>query len=814
MSNVNQPITPKKKQLLVIISIVSVIVLIYLVVDYYSNRNVRYVTSLIEQNKIDTVSRIQSSNTGIITALERVTLAYKSQEHLYMLKAEIDQLNEDHVRFSTNEKTALQNREQLTAKRQIELLEYKVNALNTIDTEAKIKTQAEINSYNEKLKLVQQQANEKKFIEETKVNKQVNHFTQSKYASLTATADADKSKLSAKSQAKKNDAITTQEAAIKVKNKIYNTKKAAITKKKQDAEDYYDKHKWIYVNTPLGKIKTLKPSAALKEFWSNAKKAFNKAKGDIDRELTKGKASIDATLTKAKSDIDSELTKAKQTIDTELTVAKSNVDNEATKLKQSLDAELTIAKNKIDKEFTAQKQNLDASLTQSKKSIDKQATAAKEHINNKAEQIKSELDNSLTQYKQTIDKVLTQSKTELDKKLTALNKNIGKTITIAKADIDRELTKSKSDLDQVLTKAKSDMDREATLAQEQISAILKACSQPENLARMAFIYGAGIYGGPYGAALANAILDKLENPNMSEQDILKSFAIGAVASYAGSSVSSYNAVTSNVAKDIGEIVLNGKPYSSQDFFASVATGAIVIDIDDNISNEVLESSLNALKDVTIDNIAHGQTLDPSTVSDILLQGAADSVTSQVVSGFMDEYIVPTIDNLTAEETEILIQDRKPSGLGVTTIDLVDAVLPGTALGADVIRAITNFDAEDDLKRNELKIQALHKQKEQEIAISKGIYNESKTIFKASGALLEIENYDKKGSKEVREKFHHLGEKQRRSDEQIKSLESKIKRTKEYSKQLKQKIEDKKLFEKEFRKNYYPVPIPKLEAQET
>ena len=133
------------------------------------------------------------------------------------------------------------------------------------------------------------------------------------------------------------------------------------------------------------------------------------------------------------------------------------------------------------------------------------------------------------------------------------------------------------------------VSREIKKAGVKIGGVLKVVTHPENIGKISLIYFASVVGGPLGSALVNVLYDKFVlSQDMSDEDMLEKFAIGAAAGYAAQKVPSWlggeaspdaaqysdyiskasSSVTQNLVTDVGYVTLDNDSYSSKDFFKS------------------------------------------------------------------------------------------------------------------------------------------------------------------------------------------------------------------------------------------------------
>ena len=149
-----------------------------------------------------------------------------------------------------------------------------------------------------------------------------------------------------------------------------------------------------------------------------------------------------------------------------------------------------------------------------------------------------------------------------------------------------------------------------------------------------------------GAALANTLYEKLMNPNIDAKTLAKSFAAGLLAGYAaqgvenafaakgmaGYSVSAAAGVTRNVARS----AVNGE-LSSKALLTSVATGVIVIDSGEQLSDAIVDAALEAgLENATAQAIVNDfQKISLEEVRQALAQGGANAAVTAGVHGGVD-----------------------------------------------------------------------------------------------------------------------------------------------------------------------------------
>ncbi len=232
--------------------------------------------------------------------------------------------------------------------------------------------------------------------------------------------------------------------------------------------------------------------------------------------------------------------------------------------------------------------------------------------------------------------------------------NSNREYTQMKANVDRELTRAYHDLKRETDKGLHDLGRETGKGLNKVGKALETAGQPENLARVALVYTASIYGGPLGSALANSLMDKLQNPGISDQELFNSFVIGAAAGYAAEGVaevpfdsiqsmpSAASAIARNITTDAGNVLLNGKNYSTEQFLASIASGAVNVNTGDDFVSEVLDSALNSAGTYTVSTLAKKEKFDVDAFEAQLYQGLAQGLTRESIHAIIDEYVAKYI----------------------------------------------------------------------------------------------------------------------------------------------------------------------------
>ena len=211
----------------------------------------------------------------------------------------------------------------------------------------------------------------------------------------------------------------------------------------------------------------------------------------------------------------------------------------------------------------------------------------------------------------------------------------------------------------------ADVSREIRRGTRKMGAVLEVAAQPENLGKIAVIYMATAMGGPFGAALANTFYDKVVlKKDMSDSDMLKSFAIGMAAGYAaqgaqgwieGSAVegvetfrhASYaskaaSSMAQNLTTDAGNIVLNGESYTSRDFILSLTSGLSSVEAGDSFASQVLEETLQGgLRSASTQVVEEeGLDIDFDRVEMATYQGFSYGITRESVHSLLDHTIMP------------------------------------------------------------------------------------------------------------------------------------------------------------------------------
>ena len=209
--------------------------------------------------------------------------------------------------------------------------------------------------------------------------------------------------------------------------------------------------------------------------------------------------------------------------------------------------------------------------------------------------------------------------------------------------------------------------REIKKSSISVGAALEVAAQPENVGKIAFIYTATTIAGPLGASFANVIYDKIIlKKNMSNEDMFKSFAIGAAAGYAAQGIQglaegkriidstrfagylskSASAITRNVTTDLGNVTLNGESYSSRDFFKSLAKGAATVEFGNNIIPNVIESTIesgmDSLAEQSVENDLNFKKIDFKEVEHSLYDGFASGITREAVHSILDAALIDSM----------------------------------------------------------------------------------------------------------------------------------------------------------------------------
>ena len=221
---------------------------------------------------------------------------------------------------------------------------------------------------------------------------------------------------------------------------------------------------------------------------------------------------------------------------------------------------------------------------------------------------------------------------------TDLREDADNTLTTARQDVTNTYEIARKDVDRELTTAKENADRELTYAYKKVDAVFKAASDPQKLVRIAFVYSASMYG-PYGAAVANAIMDKLENPNISDKELFESFMVGLAAGYAVQNVKhvealkdvhNIEAMTGNLTTKLLTAVVKNEEFTSEDLIPSLAQGYLQVDNGDSFVQNVLDLSINSTVGMSVDKVTHGQALRDEDLMQAMLEGAANGVVTEIV----------------------------------------------------------------------------------------------------------------------------------------------------------------------------------------
>jgi len=215
---------------------------------------------------------------------------------------------------------------------------------------------------------------------------------------------------------------------------------------------------------------------------------------------------------------------------------------------------------------------------------------------------------------------------------------------------------------------RDDASRNIREVSKKVGAVLEVTAKPENLGKIAFIYAATTVGGPFGAALANIMYDKIIlKKSMTEKAMLRSFAIGAAAGYAAEGVqgalegkkifeaakyANYlskvsSAVAQNLTTDVGNVALNGgEGYNSKDFLKSILSSVAVVEVGNDslatIIESTVDSTLNSVATQGVEEDFNFKKIDFKQVENSLYQGFANGVTRESVHAFMDATVIKAI----------------------------------------------------------------------------------------------------------------------------------------------------------------------------
>ena len=206
-----------------------------------------------------------------------------------------------------------------------------------------------------------------------------------------------------------------------------------------------------------------------------------------------------------------------------------------------------------------------------------------------------------------------------------------------------------------------DVSREIRNGSRKIGDVLEVTIQPENLARIALLYVATVAGGPFAAALVNVMFDKLVlKKDMTEGDMLKSFAIGAAAGYAAQGAQGlvqggsgavntfqhsgyFSRVASEAARtlttDAGNILANNQSYTTRDFASRLASSLTSVEMGNGFAaqvfEETLETGLQSAATQTVENDFKIKDVNLDQVEMAVYQGLANGLTRESVHNLMD-----------------------------------------------------------------------------------------------------------------------------------------------------------------------------------
>ena len=245
-----------------------------------------------------------------------------------------------------------------------------------------------------------------------------------------------------------------------------------------------------------------------------------------------------------------------------------------------------------------------------------------------------------------------------------------------------------------------------------IGGALGLAAKPENLARTALVYVAVATAGPAGAALVNVLYEKaVRGGDMTEEEMLKSFAVGLAAGYAAQGVqgvveganvvgtdvfqhASYAStaaanVTSNLTTDVGNVVFFGNNYTAEEFLESITTGLVAVELGDDLDAQALESALEAgLQAASIQAIENKFQIDLEEVEAALYEGMANGVVQAGVHGVVDIVMNSGLEGSgPADPDRPAAPSRAPSSeeqLHIAQSDLSSA-------SADVLREIADIE---------------------------------------------------------------------------------------------------------------------------
>jgi gas vesicle protein len=216
---------------------------------------------------------------------------------------------------------------------------------------------------------------------------------------------------------------------------------------------------------------------------------------------------------------------------------------------------------------------------------------------------------------------------------------------------------SKALNEEVIKKISSDLakefDRVIALSNDGVD-IVDATTSFENVTRTALLYVGSTVGGPAGTALANMLADRfIANKNMTEKDLLKSFAVGMTAGYAGELAASlanggtvlsstYSNVANSVTQDLGGVLLNNDSYSSKDLTQSLLTGmtAGVVGANNLGGNSIGNSSINSVNNYIITQSLNGESITVDEALRVSMRAATQAGLDEVVESNLSKMDLP------------------------------------------------------------------------------------------------------------------------------------------------------------------------------
>ncbi len=226
----------------------------------------------------------------------------------------------------------------------------------------------------------------------------------------------------------------------------------------------------------------------------------------------------------------------------------------------------------------------------------------------------------------------------------------------------RDISKLNSKLtrklnEEVLAKISKDLAKElervVSLSEDGVD-IVDATTSFENVAKTAMMYVGSTVGGPAGAALANMLADRfILKKKMSEGDLLKSFAIGMTAGYAGEFAAgfaesgsilsaSYSNVANRISQDVGGVIVNGDSYSSDEFAKSLVQGVTsgVIGAQDMGGGSIGNASLTSMNNYVVNQLIEGESIDVNEAMRRAMEGGSQAALDDAVEDVLSRADLP------------------------------------------------------------------------------------------------------------------------------------------------------------------------------